>query len=388
MRLQHPSMAKILATLIPFALALGLAGCSGDSSIAADGSSDDQENSAIDSSDTDGSSSSSKGDGSSDEDGSSSSSKKDSSSGKDGSSSSSKKDSSSGKDGSSSSSKKNGSSYKGHFDNVNVPNVKIGECNIKEDDGVWAYAFTETEDDDSLTAFSFTFFDGENIKDSLYRVISGPEATKACKQMNGKQREVDELFGMTITSTRWCKDEVMYIIEVMTIGGMNDVSRKELFEKAKEECAKYNEENANSSSSSDGQSSSSSEEEEESSSSSDAEEAESSSSSEEEEESSSSAGESASGSTCDFEKDDDVWVMDLVGVGRTTLTWSGNSYTAVSEMSIKLENEEVCEQSVANADPDDHAYCEGSVYKSRAERVVDDADRDEVYESAMAACAL
>ena len=373
MRLQHPSMAKILATLIPFALALGLAGCSGDSSIAADGSSDDQENSAIDSSDTDGSSSSSKGDGSSDEDGSSSSSKK---------------DSSSGKDGSSSSSKKNGSSYKGHFDNVNVPNVKIGECNIKEDDGVWAYAFTETEDDDSLTAFSFTFFDGENIKDSLYRVISGPEATKACKQMNGKQREVDELFGMTITSTRWCKDEVMYIIEVMTIGGMNDVSRKELFEKAKEECAKYNEENANSSSSSDGQSSSSSEEEEESSSSSDAEEAESSSSSEEEEESSSSAGESASGSTCDFEKDDDVWVMDLVGVGRTTLTWSGNSYTAVSEMSIKLENEEVCEQSVANADPDDHAYCEGSVYKSRAERVVDDADRDEVYESAMAACAL
>ena len=373
MRLQHPSMAKILATLIPFALALGLAGCSGDSSIAADGSSDDQENSAIDSSDTDGSSSSSKGDGSSDEDGSSSSSKK---------------DSSSGKDGSSSSSKKNGSSYKGHFDNVNVPNVKIGECNIKEDDGVWAYAFTETEDDDSLTAFSFTFFDGENIKDSLYRVISGPEATKACKQMNGKQREVDELFGMTITSTRWCKDEVMYIIEVMTIGGMNDVSRKELFEKAKEECAKYNEENANSSSSSDGQSSSSSEEEEESSSSSDAEEAESSSSSEEEEESSSSAGESASGSTCDFEKDDDVWVMDIVGVGLTTLTWSGDSYTAVAEMSLKLTDEAACEASVENADPEDHAYCEGSVYKSRAERVVEDADRDETYENAMAMCAL
>ena len=367
MRFEHFGLTKMLVVLATFALALGLAGCSGDSSTAADGSSDDQENSAIDSSDTDGSSSSSKGDGSSDEDGSSSSSKKDSSSGKDGSSSSSKKDSSSGKDGSSSSSKKNGSSYKGHFDNVNVPDVKIGECNIKEDDGVWAYAFTETEDDDSLTAFSFTFFDGENIKDSLYRVISGPEATKACKQMNGKQREVDELFGMTITSTRWCKDEVMYIIEVMTIGGMNDVSRKELFETAKEECAKYNEENANSSSSSDGQSSSSSEEEEES---------------------SSSAGESASGSTCDFEKDDDVWVMDLVGVGRTTLTWSGNSYTAVSEMSIKLENEEVCEQSVENANPDDHAYCEGSVYKSRAERVVDDADRDEVYESAMAACAL
>ncbi|MBO7413376.1 MAG: hypothetical protein J6U20_06915 [Fibrobacter sp.] len=352
MRFEHFGLTKMLVVLATFALALGLAGCSGDSSTAADGSSDDQENSAIDSSDTDGSSSSSKGDGSSDEDGSSSSSKK---------------DSSSGKDGSSSSSKKNGSSYKGHFDNVNVPDVKIGECNIKEDDGVWAYAFTETEDDDSLTAFSFTFFDGENIKDSLYRVISGPEATKACKQMNGKQREVDELFGMTITSTRWCKDEVMYIIEVMTIGGMNDVSRKELFETAKEECAKYNEENANSSSSSDGQSSSSSEEEEES---------------------SSSAGESASGSTCDFEKDDDVWVMDLVGVGRTTLTWSGNSYTAVSEMSIKLENEEVCEQSVENANPDDHAYCEGSVYKSRAERVVDDADRDEVYESAMAACAL
>ena len=378
MRFEHFGLTKMLVVLAPFALALSFVGCSGESSTAADGSSDDQENSAIDSSDTDGSSSSSKGDGSSGEDGSSSSSKKDDSSGKDGSSSSSKKDSSSGKDGSSSSSKKNGSSYKGHFDNVNVPDVKIGECNIKEDDGVWAYAFTETEDDDSLTAFSFTFFDGENIKDSLYRVISGPEATKACKQMNGKQREVDELFGMTITSTRWCKDEVMYIIEVMTIGGMNDVSRKELFETAKEECAKYNEENANSSSSSDGQSSSSS----------DAEEAESSSSSEEEEESSSSAGESASGSTCDFEKDDDVWVMDLVGVGRTTLTWSGNSYTAVSEISVNLENETICEQSVENADPEDHAYCEGSVYKSRAERVVDDADRDEVYEASMAACAL
>jgi len=193
---------------------------------------------------------------------------------------------------------------------------------------------------------------------------------------------------MTITSTRWCKDEVMYIIEVMTIGGMNDVSRKELFETAKEECAKYNEENANSSSSSDGQSSSSSEEEEESSSSSDAEEAESSSSSEEEDESSSSAGESASGSTCDFEKDDDVWVMDLVGVGRTTLTWSGNSYTAVAEMSLKFADEASCEASLENADPDAHAYCEGSVYKSRVERVVDDADRDEVYEASMAACAL
>jgi hypothetical protein len=369
MRFEHFGLTKMLVVLAPFALALSFAGCSGESSTAADGNSDDQENSAIDddSSDKDDSSSSSKDDDSSDKDVSSSSSKKDSSSGKDVSSSSSKKDGSSGKNGSSSSSQKNGSSYKGHFDNVNVPNVKIGECNIKEDDGVWAYAFTETEDDDTLTAFSFTFFDGENIKDSLYRVISGPEAAKACKQMNGKQREVDELFGMTITSTRWCKDEVMYIIEVMTIGGMNDVSRKELFETAKEECTKYNEENANSSSSSDGQSSSSSEEEEES---------------------SSSAGESASGSTCDFEKDDDVWVMDLVGVGRTTLTWSGNSYTVVSEMSIKLENEEVCEQSVENADPEDHAYCEGSVYKSRAERVVDDADRDEVYEASMAACAL
>jgi hypothetical protein len=390
MRFEHFGLTKMLVVLAPFALALSFAGCSGESSTAADGNSDDQENSAIDddSSDKDDSSSSSKDDDSSDKDVSSSSSKKDSSSGKDVSSSSSKKDGSSGKNGSSSSSQKNGSSYKGHFDNVNVPNVKIGECNIKEDDGVWAYAFTETEDDDSLTAFSFTFFDGENIKDSLYRVISGPEATKACKQMNGKQREVDELFGMTITSTRWCKDEVMYIIEVMTIGGMNDVSRKELFETAKEECAKYNEENANSSSSSDGQSSSSSEEEEESSSSSDAEEAESSSSSEAEEESSSSAGESASGSTCNFKKTDDVWVMDVAGVGRTTVTWSGNSYTAVAEMNMRLENEEVCEQSVANADPDDHAYCEGSVYKSRAERVVDDADRDEIYEEVMALCSM
>ena len=80
--------------------------------------------------------------------------------------------------------------------------------------------------------------------------------------------------------------------------------------------------------------------------------------------------------------------MDLVGVGRTTLTWSGNSYTAVSEISVNLENETICEQSVENADPEDHAYCEGSVYKSRAERVVDDADRDEVYEASMAACAL
>ena len=361
MRFEHFGLTKMLVVLAPFTLALSLAGCGDDSSTAADGNSDDQENSAIDSSDTDGSSSSSKGDGSSDEDGSSSSSKK---------------DSSSGKDGSSSSSKKNGSSYKGHFDNVNVPDVKIGECNIKEDDGVWAYAFTETEDDDSLTAFSFTFFDGENIKDSLYRVISGPEATKACKQMNGKQREVDELFGMTITSTRWCKDEVMYIIEVMTIGGMNDVSRKELFETAKEECAKYNEENANSSSSSDGQSSSSSEEEVES------------SSSEAEEESSSSVGGSASGSVCNFDKDDDVWVMDVSGVGRITLTWSGNDYTAVTEMSMKLSDEATCEASVANADPEDNAYCEGSVYKSNPVRVVKDADRDEVYDESMAMCAL
>ena len=361
MRFEHLGLTKMLVVLAPFALALSFVGCSGESSTAADGNSDDQENSAIDddSSGKDSSSSSSKKGGSSGKAGSSSSSKKADSSDKAGSSSSSKKGGSSGKDGSSSSSKKNSSSsYKDSFANVSVPDVKIGECNIKEDDGVWAYAFTETEDDDSLTAFSFTFFDGENIKDSLYRVISGPEATKACKQMNGKQSEVDELFGMTITSTRWCKDEVMYIIEVMTIGGMKDVSRKELFETAKEECAKYNEENANSSSSSAGRSSSSS------------------------------AGGSAGGSTCNFKKTDDVWVMDVAGMGRTTLTWSGNSYTAVAEMSVKLEDEETCEESVENADPDDHAYCEGSVYKSRAERVVDDADRDEIYENAMALCAL
>ena len=80
--------------------------------------------------------------------------------------------------------------------------------------------------------------------------------------------------------------------------------------------------------------------------------------------------------------------MDIVGVGLTTLTWSGDSYTAVAEMSLKLTDEAACEASVENADPNDHAYCEGSVYKSRAERVVEDADRDETYEESMAMCAL
>ena len=357
MRFEYFGLTKMLVALATFTLALNFAGCSGESSTAADGNSDNQENSAID-------------DDSSGKDGSSSSSKKDDSRGKDGSSSSSKKDGSSGKDGSSSSSKKGGSSSsnKDRFANVKVPDIEIGKCDFKEDDEVWAYAYTETEDDDVYEAFSFTFFDGESTKDSVYFVFSGPETTQKCKQIQGRQKVEDELYGSKIASTRWCEDGVMYIIDVTTARGEYDVSRKKIFKTTMEECTSYNGVSANSSSSSAGRSSSSSEEEEES--------------------SSSSAATPQGGSTCDFDKDDDVWVMDLVGVGRTTLTWSGNSYTAVSEISVNLENETICEQSVENADPEDHAYCEGSVYKSRAERVVDDADRDEVYEASMAACAL
>ena len=363
MRFEHFGLTKMLAVLAPFALALSFVGCSGESSTAADGNSDDQENSAIDSSGKDDSSSSSKKDDSSGEDDSSSSSKKDDSSDKDDSSSSSKKDDSNGKDGSSSSSKKKGSSGK----DVNVSNVKIGKCDFKEDDEVWAYAYTDTEDDNDFKAFSFTSFDGENLKDSLYRVISGPEMTRLCKQMKDKQTFEDGFLGMKITAISWCEDDVMYITET-TVGKMDDVSRTEVFEAAMEECLSYNGEDANSSSSSAGRSSSSS-----------AKKAKSSSSD---------ATTPQGGSTCNFEKDDDVWVMDIDGVGLTTLTWNGNSYTAVSEMSVKLVDEATCEASVENADPEDHAYCEGSVYKSRAERFVDDDDRDDVYEYVMALCAL
>ena len=347
MRFEHSGLAKMLAALIPFALALSFVGCSGESSTAADGNSDNQENSAID-------------DDSSGKDDSSSSSKKDDSSGEDDSSSSSKKDDSNGKDGSS---KKKGSSGK----DVNVSNVKIGKCDFKEDDEVWAYAYTDTEDDNDFKAFSFTSFDGENLKDSLYRVISGPEMTRLCKQMKDKQTFEDGFLGMKITAISWCEDDVMYITET-TVGKMDDVSRTEVFEAAMEECLSYNGEDANSSSSSAGRSSSSS-----------AKKAKSSSSD---------ATTPQGGSTCNFEKDDDVWVMDIDGVGLTTLTWNGNSYTAVAEMSVKLVDEATCEASVENADPEDHAYCEGSVYKSRAERFVDDDDRDDVYEYVMALCAL
>ena len=364
MRFEHFGLTKMLVVLAPFALALSFAGCSGESSTAADGSSDEQENSAIDddSSGKDDSSSSSKKDDSSGEEDSSSSSKKDDSSDEDDSSSSSKKDDSSGKDSSSSSSKKKGSSGKDRF-----ANVKIGKCDFKEDDEVWAYAYTDTEDDNEFKAFSFTSFDGENLKDSLYRVISGPEMTRLCKQMKDKQKLEDGFLGMRITTISWCEDDVMYITET-AVGKMDDVSRTEVFEAVMEECLSYNGEGDNSSSSSAGRSSSSS-----------AKKAKSSSSS---------AATPQEGSTCNFEKDDDVWVMDIDGVGLTTLTWNGNSYTVVSEMSVKLVDEATCEASVENADPEDHAYCEGSVYKSRAERFVDDDDRDDVYEYVMALCAL
>ena len=499
MRFEHFGLTKMMVVLAPFALALSFVGCSGESSTAADGNSDDQENSATN----------------------------DSSSGKDSSSSSSsssKKGGSSGKDGSSSSSKKDGSSNKDRFANVDMPDVEIGKCDFKKDDEVWAYAYTETEGDDVYEAFVFTVYDGESIKDSIYFVFSGSGVTQECKQIEGKQKVEDELYGTQITSTRWCEDGFMYVDEVMVSGGMNGMSRKSLFEMTMDECTLHNGVSANSSSSSAGRSSSSSKNKSSSSnggksSSSgkdggssagtyngmtagcnfkkgdkvwmfylkdntagveyksyyyeykeggsidsthtvsegslakqlcsltgpeddtytsdgqtyhekywctdkgseefktikgvdpdcdrdeafsefmrkcrmynglpaedDDEEEDSSSSSEKG--SSSSAGDSASGSTCDFEKDDDVWVMDIVGVGLTTLTWSGDSYTAVTEISMKLADEAICEASVENADPEDHAYCEGSVYKSRAERVVEDADRDETYENAMAMCAL
>lgn len=93
MRFEHLGLTKMLAVLVPFALALSFVGCSGESSTAADGNFDDPENSAID----------------------------DDSSGKDDSSSSSKKDGSS-------------SSKKERFDNVNVPDVEIGKCDFKQDD--------------------------------------------------------------------------------------------------------------------------------------------------------------------------------------------------------------------------------------------------------------
>lgn len=111
MRFEHLGLTKMLAVLVPFALALSFVGCSGESSTAADGNFDDPENSAID-------------DDSSGKDSSSSS------------SSSSKKNDSSGKDDSSSSSKKDGSSSskKERFDNVNVPDVEIGKCDFKQDD--------------------------------------------------------------------------------------------------------------------------------------------------------------------------------------------------------------------------------------------------------------
>ncbi len=356
MRFEHLGLTKMLVVLAPFALALSFVGCSGESSTAADGNSDDQENSAIDddSSGKDSSSSSSKKDSSSGKDGSSSSSKKGGSSGKAGSSSSSKKASSSGKNGSSSSSKKGGSSGKDSFANVSVPDVKIGECNFKEDDEVWGFAYTHTEDDETYETYSFTFFDGKNLKDSLYNIFRGPETTKECEQMTGKQEIEDDLLDAKIVSTQWCENGAMYAINVANYGNTYNMSRESLFEMAMDECTKLNGVSANSAGRS----------------------------------SSSSAGGSVSGSTCDFDKDDDVWVIDLAGVSRMTITWSGNGYTTVAEMNMRLEDEETCEESVENADPDDHAYCEGSVYKSRAERVVDDADRDEVYENVMAACAL
>ena len=371
MRFEYFGLTKMLAVLAPFALALSFVGCSGESSTAADGNSDDQENSAIDddssgkdsssssskkggSSGKDGSSSSSKKASSSSKDGSSSSSKKGGSSGKDGSSSSSKKGGSSGKNGSSSSSKKAGSSGKDSFANVSVPDVKIGECNFKEDDEVWGFAYTHTEDDETYETYSFTFFDGKNLKDSLYNIYRGPETTKECEQMTGKQEIEDDLLDAKIVSTQWCENGAMYAINVANYGNTYNMSRESLFEMAMDECTKLNGVSANSAGRS----------------------------------SSSSAGGSASVSTCNFKKTDDVWVMDVAGVGRTTVTWSGNSYTAVAEMNMRLKDEETCEESVENADPDDHAYCEGSVYKSRAERVVDDADRDEIYEEVMALCSM
>ena len=346
----------MLVVLAPFALALSFVGCSGESSTAADGNSDDQENSAIDddSSGKDSSSSSSKKGGSSGKDGSSSSSKKASSSSKDGSSSSSKKGGSSGKDGSSSSSKKAGSSGKDSFANVSVPDVKIGECNFKEDDEVWGFAYTHTEDDETYETYSFTFFDGKNLKDSLYNIFRGPETTKECEQMTGKQEIEDDLLDAKIVSTQWCENGAMYAINVANYGNTYNMSRESLFEMAMDECTKLNGVSANSAGRS----------------------------------SSSSAGGLVSVSTCNFKKTDDVWVIDIVNMGRTTVTWNGNGYTAVAEMSLKLTDEAACEASVENADPNDHAYCEGSVYKSRAERVVDDADRDEIYEDAMALCSM
>ena len=489
MRFEHLGLTKMLAVLVPFALALSFVGCSGDSSTAADGNSDDQENSAID-------------DDSSGKDSSSSS------------SSSSKKNGSSGKDDSSSSSKKDGSSSskKERFDNVNVPDVEIGKCDFKQDDEVWAYAYTETKDDDTYEVYSFSFFDGKYLKDSTYFVFSGPEAAKECKQKKGKETSEDVLLDTKIVSTYWCENGVMYGTNVADFGEMYDKSRKTYFEMSMEECAEHNGIAIKFSSSSASRSSSSSKNKSSSSSKDggssagtyngmtagcnfkkddkvwkfylkdnssgveyksyyyefkeggsidsthtvsegslakqlcsltgpeedtytrndqtyhekywctdkgseefktikgadpdyDRDEAFSefmrkcrmynglpdedlSSSSEDGNVSSSSAGESASGSTCDFEKDDDVWVIDIVDMGRTTVTWNGNGYTAVAEMSLKLTDEAACEASVENADPNDHAYCEGSVYKSRAERVVDDADRDEIYEEAMALCDL
>lgn len=358
MRLQHPSMAKILAALIPFALALGVAGCSGDSGMDAGAKPGDD---------------------------------KIADSGAD-------KDSSAGRD---------DSKVESGTDDENKPIIKKGECDFKKDDKVWAFAFVDGNDSTSSeTIVTFTY-DGENSKDSVYMVTKGRNAFDLCEELDDKKVDEHGSSGVKIVETYWCEGETLFYTQVMTGDVAHGISRSEAFEKFKEECEDFSkgrdsdeedddseieissngkaqsvsneEESFSSRSGKDGKSSSSSENE--------AEEAESSSS-EAEEESSSSVGGSASGSVCNFKKEDKVWVMDVTGVARITLTWSGNDYTAVTEMSMKLSDEATCEASVANADPEDNAYCEGSVYKSNPVRVVKDADRDEVYDESMAMCAL
>lgn len=355
MRFEHFGLTKMLVVLATFTLALSLAGCSGDSGMDAGAKPGDD---------------------------------KIADSGAD-------KDSSAGND---------DSKVESGTDDEKKSAIKKGECDFKKDDKVWAFAFVDGNDSTSSeTIVTFTY-DGENSKDSVYMVTKGRNAFDLCEELDDKKVDEHGSSGVKIVETYWCEGETLFYTQVMTGDVAHGVSRSEAFEKFKEECEDFSkgrdsdeedddseieissngkaqsvsseEESFSSRSGKDGKSSSSSEEEVES------------SSSAEEAKSSSSNGGSASGSVCNFKKEDKVWVMDVSGVGRITLTWSGNDYTAVTEMSMKLSDEATCEASVANADPEDNAYCEGSVYKSNPVRVVKDADRDEVYDESMAMCAL
>ena len=263
--------------------------------------------------------------------------------------------------------------------------IKAGGCDFKKDDKVWKYTFTVKQKGAEANGARYFKYDGDDTVDSVVTVSTGTQVTQACRYMDGKEVDEEEEDGVKTVSTAWCEGKTFYVSDVTT-GAFDGVSRSEAFKMVMADCEQLNKgvDNYNSSSSEKPGSSSSTDEEDDEVSSSSVKDKPSSSSEKGKSSSSVQGGDDEDVALiCNFKKDDDVWTVDMAEYGIATVTWKGTTCTVANDMAL-LVGADLCrvmmsEEPEAEDGETIEQFCKGDTLISRTSRVVEDADRDEMY---------